>query len=419
MKKKTLKNGVRVITVPQKNTKVATVLVLVKAGSKNEEKSISGISHFLEHMFFKGTKERKTPLAVAEELDKIGGVYNAFTGEDYTGYYAKVNSSFGSLAAEWVADIYLNSTLPAVEVEKEKGVIKEEINMYYDNPMDYCQFVLQNLLYGDQPAGWDIAGTKESVTGITREDLLGYREHHYIAENTVVVVVGDIKKEMEERVEDLFSLVKPGTAKTKQPVVEKQDVGAVRCHYRETDQTHLCFGARAFNIFHENRYPQELLASMLGGMMSSRLFVKIREEMGLAYYVASGVDSNPDTGVLLTRVGVGNNKVEATVQAVFKEYERIKNEKVSGEELRKTKDYLKGKASIYLEASNALASFYGLKELLEQRTYTLEEVFEKIEEVTADDIQQVAQEVFREDRMNIALVGPYKKEEELKKLIRL
>jgi predicted Zn-dependent peptidase len=407
--KKVLKNGLRVITIPLKGTSVATVFVLVKTGSKYEEKSLSGISHFLEHMLFKGTKKRPSPLDVAETLDKVGGVYNAFTGGDYTGYYAKVDASFVSLAIDWVSDIYLNSLLPKEEIEKEKGVIKEEINMYYDNPMSYTQILFQKLLYGDQPAGWDVAGTKESVSKIKREDLFQYINSQYVSENTVVIVAGNIrKKEIEDMVSKKFSNIKKGSSIKNIPVIENQKSPQVISFYKETDQTHLCLGARSFNIFHKHRYAQEIVATLLGGMMSSRLFIKVREELGLAYYVKTEVESNPDTGVVVTRIGAENRKTKDAILAVMKEYKRMTKETVSPKELKKAKDYLKGKSAISLESSDALCYFHGVNELLEERSYALEEVFSLIDRVTAKDIKQASREIFRPENINLALVGPQK-----------
>jgi predicted Zn-dependent peptidase len=407
--KKVLKNGLRVITIPLKGTSVATVFVLVKTGSKYEEKSLSGISHFLEHMLFKGTKKRPSPLDVAETLDKVGGVYNAFTGGDYTGYYAKVDASFVSLAIDWVSDIYINSLLPKEEIEKEKGVIKEEINMYYDNPMSYTQILFQKLLYGDQPAGWDVAGTKESVSKIKREDLFQYINSQYVSENTVVIVAGNIrKKEIEDMVSKKFSNIKKGSSIKNIPVIENQKSPQVISFYKETDQTHLCLGARSFNIFHKHRYAQEIVATLLGGMMSSRLFIKVREELGLAYYVKTEVESNPDTGVVVTRIGAENRKTKDAILAVMKEYKRMTKETVSPKELKKAKDYLKGKSAISLESSDALCYFHGVNELLEERSYALEEVFSLIDRVTAKDIKQASREIFRPENINLALVGPQK-----------
>ncbi len=418
MDKKTLSNGLRLITVPLKNTKVATVLVLVKTGSKYEEKSVSGISHFLEHMFFKGTKRRKTQIKVAEDMDKLGGVYNAFTGEDYTGYYAKVNSSHLSAAVDWVSDIYLNSLLPEKEIEKERGVIKEEINMYRDNPMMHCQTIFQELLYGDQPAGWDIAGTKKSVSRITREKLLSYMKSQYIAENTVVVVAGDVKKkDVEKEVGDIFSGMRSGTVKEKEEVKEEQSEPMVKIYYKETDQTHLCLGARAFNIFHPHRYTQEVVAALLGGMMSSRLFVKIRDELGLAYYIRTTAEDNPDTGVLVTQAGVDNKKAKDAVGAIMKEYKKVKKEKVSLRELKKAKENLKGKAAILLESSDSLARFYGISELLEKKTYRIEDIFRLVDKIKKKDVQSATEQILRPENINLAIVGPHKMEKPFKNLL--
>ncbi|MEA2092621.1 MAG: pitrilysin family protein [Patescibacteria group bacterium] len=406
---KTLSNGLRIITLPLQNTRVATVFVLVKTGSKYEQKETSGISHFVEHMLFKGTEKRKTPLEIAEELDKVGGVYNAFTGEEYTGYYAKVNGDKFSLALDWVSDIYLSSLLPEKEMEKEKGVIKEEINMYFDNPMAHCELLFQELLYGDQPAGWNILGTKETVSATTRKDLLSYMNSQYKAENTVVVVAGNInKKKAEEEVALAFSKIKTGEPKKAHSVIENQEEPAVLNFYKETDQTHLILGARAFNMFSEHRYSQEVLASILGGMMSSRLFSKIREEMGLAYYIKTSVDDNPDTGVLYTRAGVENSKTKEVVKAVMDEYKKISEEKVTEKELTKTKEHIKGKTAISLESSDSLASFHAVNELLENRTYTPEEIFKSIDSVTAEQIQQIAKKIFQPKNLNLVVVGPHK-----------
>ncbi len=418
MNKKTLPNGLRLITVPLKNTKVATVLVLVKTGSKYEEKSVSGISHFLEHMFFKGTKKRTTPLRVVEEIDKIGGTQNAFTTEEYTGYYAKVKSSHIEIAVEYLSDIYLNSLFKEKEIEKEKGVIIEELNMIQDSPMTYCQFLFQNLLYKDQPAGWDVGGSKESVSGIKKKDIVDYWRKHYIAENTVVVVAGKVNKvKIEKIIRKYFSKIKNGTPQKKPLVLENQKKPEVLSFYKETDQTHFCLGARSFNIFHKYRYKQKVLSALLGGMMSSRLFVKLRDELGLAYYVATSVESNPDTGYLVTQAGVENKKVKEAVSAIMKEYKKLTRELVNPKELKKAKECIKGRTSIILESSDALSSFYGIAELLEGKTLSLEEFFHLIDKVTANDVKEIAKEIFKPENMNLAVVGPHKKEKVFRNLL--
>src|SRR3989344_5773675 len=222
-RKTTLKNGLRIITVPQKSTQAVTVLVLAGTGSKYETKETSGISHFLEHMFFKGTEKRPDKLAIAETLDKVGGIYNAFTGEECTGYFAKVASSQFDLALDWVSDIYLKSILPEKEIKIEKGVITEEINMVYDNPMAYAGLLWNKLLYGDQPAGWDIAGTKESVNAMNRPELLNYMNSQYVASNTIVCVAGNINDAQTiSQIKKKFVQIKTTLPTKKAQVVESQ-----------------------------------------------------------------------------------------------------------------------------------------------------------------------------------------------------
>ncbi len=404
---KKLSNGLRVIIVPREGTRAAAVLVLVRTGSKNEEKKLSGISHFLEHMLFKGTERRPTPLDIAEELDKIGGIYNAFTSDDYTGYYAKVDATKIRIATEWVADIYKNSLLPENEIEKEKGVIKEEINMRFDNPMMHCDTIFQELIYGDQPAGWDIAGTKKSVSSIKKEDLLHYMNSQYTADNTVVVVAGNIDTEETLKiVKDNFSSVREGNARECIPVVEKQSSPKASFFKKKTDQTHLCFGVRCFNLLSEKRYAQEIISTILGGMMSSRLFSKVREEMGAAYYISTSLEDNPHTGYMVTRAGVDSSRVEDVVSAIAREYKKMKKEKVNSEELKKAKEHLKGKSALLLEPSDSIAYFYGMQELLQKKALTPEKIFQLIDKVSAEDILSVSKEIFRSKNSNIALVGP-------------
>jgi predicted Zn-dependent peptidase len=417
-KKTTLKNGLRIITVPQKGTQAVTVLVLVGTGSKYEKKEISGISHFLEHMYFKGTRKRPSALAVSETLDKIGGIYNAFTSEEFTGYFAKVSAEKTDLALDWVSDIYLNSLLPKKEVEKERGVIIEELNMYFDTPMIYIGELWKTLLYGDQPAGWDIVGSRESVAKISQKQLLDYMNSQYVASNTIVCAAGKISaSQMVNKIKDCFSGIKATRPTPKSLVVEKQKKPEVLLFQKKTDQTHLALGVRTFNLFHPQRYALELLAVILGGMMSSRLFSEVREKLGIAYYIKTNVDLDSDTGYLVTQAGVDNRKVDLAITTVLKEYKKISRKKILRAELKKAKDHIKGKMVLLLEASDARASFYAGQELLEGRTFSPQEIFKKIDKVTPNDILKVAGEVFQPKKLNLALIGPFKEKEKFKKLL--
>jgi len=419
-KKTTLKNGLRIITVPQKNTQSLTVLVLVGTGSKYEKKEISGISHFLEHMYFKGTKKRLSTIAIAETLDKVGGIYNAFTAEEYTGYFAKIALSHFDLALDWVSDIFLNSTLPEKEVEKEKGVIIEEINMRQDHPIEYIQILWSKLLYGDQPAGWDIAGTKESVADMTREKLIDYMKKQYVAANTIVSIAGNFNESLAiKKVKEFFSKIKTRKPIEEPKVIEQQQKPNLLLHFRETDQTHLSLGVRSFNLFHPKRYAQDLLAIILGGMMSSRLFIEVRCKLGIAYYINTNSEANPDTGFLFTQTGLDNKNVEKGILTILKEYKKISQKKVPISEFKKAKDYLKGKTMLLLESSDAQASFYAGQELLEKKILTPKEIFAKVDKVTQDDILKVAQEIFRPEKLNLALIGPFKDKARFEKILNI
>jgi len=416
-KKTTLKNGLRIITVPSKSTQTVTVLVLVGTGSKYEKKEEKGISHFLEHMYFKGTKKRPSSLEIAETLDKVGGIYNAFTSQEYTGYFAKVSREHFELALDWVSDIFLNSTLPEKEIEKERGVIIEEINMRKDHPMEHVQVLWQKLLYGDQPAGWDVAGEIETVSKISRKDLLEYREAQYIAPNTIICLAGNFnEKEGINKVKKFFSKIKIGKSRGKPKVIEKQEKPEILFEKRETDQTHVCLGVRGFNIFDERRYTQEILALILGGMMSSRLFERIRTKLGIAYYIETDAFSDPDTGYLVTRAGLSNEKLEEGISEILKEYRKIRREGVSKSELKKAKDCLKGKINILLESSDAKASFFATQEILEKRILTPEQIFKKIDKVSQNDILELAREIFRPEKLNLALIGPKEVKKEILKI---
>lgn len=418
--KKILDNGLRLITVPQKNTQAVTVLVLVGTGSKYEKKELNGISHFLEHMFFKGTKKRPSTMDIAKTLDQIGGIYNAFTSEEYTGYFAKIDYRYWDLALEWVSDIFFNSLLPEEEIEREKGVIIEEINMYQDHPMDYVEILWSKLLYGDQPAGWPIAGTKETVSKISRQKLINYKDKQYTAKNTIVCLAGRIRENLVlSKVKNYFHQIRIDSPEARPIVKEEQKSPQVLLHQKKTDQTHLCLGVRAFNIFHPQRYVQEILATLLGGMMSSRLFIKVRERLGLAYYIHTTANLNLDTGFLVTQAGLHNDKVEKGIITILKEYQEISQKKVPYSELKKVKNFMKGKMSLYLESSENQASFFGLQELMKNKILTPKQIYKEIDKITENDILKLAKEIFKPEKLNLALIGPFDNKKKFEDVLNL
>ncbi len=420
-KKITLKNGLRIIVVSQKNAQTATVLALVGTGSKYEAKEISGISHFLEHMYFKGTKKRPTALIISEALDKLGGVFNAFTSEEFTGYYAKTSFTHFETALEWVSDIYLNSLLPQKEIEKERNVIIEERNMYLDTPMIYIGELWKTLLYGDQPAGWPVLGTKKSILEISREELSKYMTSQYVAQNTIVCISGRVSaSKVVNKVKTYFSKIKTSKSQQKKSVFEEQKRPELLVHFKKTDQSHLALGVRTFyNVSHNQRYVVELLGAILGGMMSSRLFSEIRDKLGLAYYIGTFAETDTDTGCLVTFAGIDNSRTEKAITGILKEYKKISQNKVPLSEFKKAKENLKGKISLSLETSDAKAFFCAGQELLEKRILTPEEIFKKIDKVSINDLQKTAKDIFRPENLNLAIIGPFNDKKRFQKLLKI
>jgi predicted Zn-dependent peptidase len=419
-KKTIFPNGLRVVTIPQPDVMAATVLVMVEAGSKYETKEWSGLSHFLEHMCFKGTTQRPTAMHIAGELDGLGAEYNAFTSHEYTGYYAKVEKFHIAKAIDLVTDLYLNPIFDPAEIEKEKGVIIEELNMYEDMPQRKIGDVFMHLLYGDQPAGWDVGGEKEIIRKLTKEDFLKYRGMHYLPSATTVVVAGAFDEKMAlTQLEKLFGAMPAGAKQDKVPVREQQAAPAIELKFKQSDQTHLMLGFRAFSMFNERRFALEVLSDILGGGMSSRLFQKVREELGAAYYVRSGVDLLTDHGFIAAGAGVEHSKLKIVIQTILEEFKRLKTELVTDAELARAKSHLAGTFLLGLETSDALATFYGGNEALRKDIFAPEALVAQINAVTAQQIQAVAQDLFKQEHLNMAMIGPQKEKAEFEELLKL
>lgn len=419
-KKTTLKNGLSIVTIPMKDNPTVTVMVLVRAGSKYETKEINGISHFLEHMCFKGTKKRPNTSDISRELDSVGAVYNAFTSQEYTGYFAKADHRHTDLILDVVSDLYLNPIFDEKEMEKEKGVIVQEIAMYEDMPQRHVQDVFMELLYGDQPAGWNIAGTKELVKSYTKKQLLEYRNAHYVASATTVVVAGKFdEKKIIEGIKKHFAGVSSSKKKDKKRTKESQKDIAVHIKDKKTDQSHLVYGYRAFDFFDKRNPIISVLVTVLGRGMSSRLFQKLRDEMGVAYYVGADGDAYSDHGVISVSAGVDKERLNESVKAIAEEYKKLKTELVPDEELRKAKDYIIGRMYLGLESSDDLADFYGFQELLKGERKTPENKAKEIEKVTAKEIRDIAKKLFVDNKANIAIVGDVKDGNSLYKAIKL
>ncbi len=407
------------LLVPMKDQRTATALVLVETGSKYETKDKNGISHFLEHMCFKGTTHRPTQQVIAEELDGLGAEFNAFTGHEYTGYYAKVAAGYLPQVLDLLSDIYSNSLFKQEDIDQEKGAIVGEINMYEDVPMRKVNDLFMKLVYGDQPAGWEIAGPKELVTTFTREDFLAYRKQQYVPSATTIVVAGKFdSKKIAALIKKQYGDIKRSKKGGKMKVVDTQTKASALVEYKESDQTHLVIGVRSFPLSHPSYYPLAVLAGILGSGMSSRLFQKVRTEMGLGYYVRAGNDAFTDHGVFAASAGVVNERAKEAVTAILAEFRTLRDELVSTEELKKAKDMFAGRLVLGLESSDELSEFYGFQEILKRKLATPEDIMKKISAVTAKDIKKVAQQIFIEKHINLALIGPWKDSAEFLPLLK-
>ena len=386
-----------------------TVLVMDEAGSKYETKDISGLSHFLEHMCFKGTVKRPKAIDIARELDSIGAQYNAFTSQEWTGYYAKSDSRHLDKIIDVVSDMYLNPVFNDVEIEKEKGVICEEINMYEDQPMRHIYDLWMRLLYGDQPAGWNVAGTKRIVKKLTRDDFINYRRKHYVAAATAVIVAGQVDEtQVTKKIEESFKNISAENKFAKTAVRDKQAKPSVLLKYKKTDQTHLMIGTRSFDAYHDNNKIVRLILAILSGGMSSRLFQKLRDEMGVCYYVNADNDAFTDHGTFYVSAGVDSGRVKEVITSILGELNKLSEVSIESAELRKVKDYLIGNLFLSLESSDAQANFYGSQEILKKPIKTPEELVREIEKVDAESIRNVANQIFNTKNLNLAIIGKFK-----------
>ncbi len=417
-KKTILDNGLTILTIPQKEALDATALVLVKAGSKYETKNINGISHFLEHMCFKGTKKRPTAFDISSELESLGAQINAFTAQEYTGYYARVEKSKFDHALEIVSDLFLNPIFKEEEIQKEKGPVIEEINMYEDDPQRKITDLFPSLLYGDQPAGWTISGDKATISGLKREEVINYRKEHYVAKSTIVVVSGGFEEDkIIKDISNYFVEVSVGEKSDKLPVHESQDKPGLLLVPKDSAQTHLVLGFRAYGRADERKYALQILSAILGGGMSSRLFQRVRDKMGAAYYIAASPDTYTDHGYLGIYCGVNHDKLKSVITAIIEECKKTIEEMITDEEMERAKNQVRSSVVLGLTHSMTWALFYGMQDVLGDKIETPEEVLSKFNKVTKEEVLAIARDIFQDAKMNLALIGPDKDEEEFRKLI--
>lgn len=426
--KSVLSNGLRVVTIPMPSLESVTVTVWVKTGSRNENEKNNGVSHFLEHMFFKGTTNRPSAKQIAEEIDQIGGLQNAGTSKEYTEYYIKCRADKIEVAFDLLSDMTLNSLLDTNEIEREKGTIIEEIRMYEDTPMMAIGEVFEGLIYSGHSLGMDIAGTEKTVSGMKRQDFLDYRKDFYAPENMIITVAGGVTPEKVNELSNKYFQKLDGQKSQSSPSYKFENIQTepkIKLHGKKKEQTHVILGFLADGKNYDSsnggqkKYAQTLLSTILGGGMSSRMFLEVRERRGLAYSIRTSMDRYTDVGYLGTYAGLDTKRSEEAVKVMLDEHYKMLDLKfkILDKELEKAKEFLKGHLALALEDTSDVSSFFGDQELFSEKVLTPEEVFEKIDGVTMDDVNHEAKRLFVPERLNLAIIGPYENDEKFKKIV--
>jgi predicted Zn-dependent peptidase len=417
-KKTILPNGLRIITIPTKDNPAVTVMVAIETGSNYEDKNTNGLSHFLEHMFFKGTTNRPKSIDISREFDNVGAHNNAFTSNEVTGYYAKAGKKHFRKILEILSDMYLNPTFPVDDLEKERGVILQEISMYEDLPQRIVGNVFHRLMYGDTPAGRTILGPAKNIKTFKREGFVEYRKKHYVAKSTMIIVSGDFQEKAAiNDIKKYFKNISTSKKSPKQKVLEKQSTPGLLIHPKTTDQTHMIMGFRAYKADDKRLPALHVMNAVLGKGTSSRLFQKLREDMGVCYYVKSGMDEFTDHGYIAIATGVDKKRSEEVVKVLIEECKKLKEEPVSEEEISKAKEIIIGNMYLELETSDSLAEFYLEQEITTGKMKLPQDIEKEIRKVTAKDIQKVAKEIFQNKNLNLAIVGQIQDKKTIKRTL--
>ena len=409
---KQLKNKLHLYTVPNSNTNAVTVMIMLPAGSRHETDNIRGASHFIEHMMFKGTEKRPTTLDITTEVDRYGADYNAFTGKEYTGYYIKIDRQYLETALDILSDVIINSKFEEEEMKKEKSVISEEIKMYNDNPRMNIGNIFEELMYEGCNLEYDIAGTEETVLGLDREEVLDYKNKFYQPKNISVVVAGASDNDVESLVENNFTFENNNE--------EIEDVGAaalgserIKVQTKDTDQAQLMLGFPSYGYGNEDNSVLSVLNKIIGGSMSSKLFTRIREKMGLAYSIRSGLSKYKDTGHFYIRAGLDPDNINKAIDEIKNILSKIKEEGVTDKELSDAKTNLQGSATLNMEDSSNKASWVAKRSIYDQKNNikTVEDKLDEVKEVSSKDIKRVANDIFKLDQMRAAAIGNIDKED--------
>ena len=403
-----LKNNIDVISFLMPFTETVTVLTLVKIGSRYEEERLQGISHFLEHLFFKGTKKRPTTIEIAHELDNMGAEFNAFTSKEYTGFYITAASKYIDIILDILSDILLNSLFKEEEIQKERGAVIEEMNMFQDTPMRYIGDVFEELLYGDTPLGRKVIGAKKTLNNMKRDDFINYFKENYNSQNIIISIAGKFEN---LNLEKFLGNIKMGKKSEYEKYTDNQKIPQVFIMDKKTDQAQVAIGYKTFSVFDKRRTILDVLATILGGGMSSRLFTEVRERRGLCYFVRTFAEHYLDQGYIGTFSGVTLNKIDKAIKIILQEHKKIIKYEISPKELNKAKEYIKGKFLLSAEGSYDIAHFIGMEKLILDRVISIEDYFKEIQGVTTIAIKKIAQEIFIPEQLNLAIIGPFKNEE--------
>ncbi len=414
----TLANGVRILTSRMPYVRSVSVVLFFGVGSRYEDAAVAGVSHFIEHMLFKGTRRFPTAQLISEAIEGVGGVLDAATDKELTVYSAKIASRHFDLAMDVLTDMVRHPRLDPRELEKERRVIIEELSMYRDSPQEWVGVLADEALWPGLPLGREVAGTRATVEAITRDQMDAYRMEHYLPGNLVLSVAGDVEHgQVVDAVARLLGNWEPGPLPVWTPSPPAPDAPRVRLEYRKTEQTNLCLTMPALSYDHPDYYAMTVLNAILGDGMSSRLFLEVREHQGLAYDVSSTPMHYHDTGCFVIYAGVDPSRTAPALRAILAELGRMRREPVPEDELQRAREYTKGRMALRLEDTHSVASWLGGQEALRGRVLEVDDVMARFDAVTAEDVQRVANTVFQEERLRLAVIGPHRDSAELERLL--
>jgi predicted Zn-dependent peptidase len=406
--KKVLPNGLTLLMVPVESASSVTMSAFFKVGSRYEEKAQNGISHFLEHLHFKGSKNYPSAKKLTETVDSIGGEFNANTGKEHTQYYIRAAYEHLDLVFDVLTDMLQNPLFYENEIDRERGVIVEEINMYKDNPQFSVESLFEEILWPDQPLGRDIAGSPDVIRKVKRKEILDYRSRFYVPGNIIIAVAGqfDVHK-LESLVEKHWSKLPNTKSSNFRPVSINQKQPRVAIQFKKTEQAYLNLGFQGFAYRNRNNVPLRILSAVLGGGMSSRLFLRIRERLGLAYYVHTSFNNYLDAGNFLVSSGLKIQNVPQALDLIVKELRKVRDDGISKAELSKAKEYIKGKIALGMEDPHDKMEWYLWQEAFTGKIRTIKQTFEELDAVTLDQVSKVAKQIIRGENLNLAIVGPF------------